>query len=258
MATDDWSGRLAYTIASEMRKYRHQRGMSVQQLSDACSALGLPIARSVLANFEARRRPTVSVAEVLVIARALRVAPALLLFPVGDPTVNEVEFLPGETAGPWEALKWFTGEGRIPIDNLVPRGTVEDGIAEWYEDPEESWKEEALALYLYRAHADLLKEWLDALTRARVYGGDEVGQQAAHAAHLHARALEDNISHLRGTLRIVGSIPPDLPPELTWLDTTDEALKQIARMRNTEVRSDDAGTTKIKFARAPRDEGNDS
>lgn len=86
--------------------------MSVQQLSDACSELGLPIARSVLANFESGRRPTISVPELLVLAKALGVPPMALMFPVGYE--DETEVLPGRKAHPVTALRWASGEGYLP------------------------------------------------------------------------------------------------------------------------------------------------
>lgn len=104
----EWSANLAHMIAGEVRRRREARKMSAQQLSDACAALGYPIHRSVLANFENGRRPTISVAELLVIARALDIAPVLLLFPVGY--ADEVEMLPGDFKPPLTAVSWVAGD----------------------------------------------------------------------------------------------------------------------------------------------------
>lgn len=115
--------------------------MSAQQLSDACTELGHPIARGVLANFESGRRPTVSLAEVLVFARALRVPPLLLVFPLGEE--ESPEALPGEPASAWSALKWFTGEAdRLPGDTEATSDTV--------------------TVRLYRDHDRLVEEWRNA------------------------------------------------------------------------------------------------
>ena len=58
--------------------------MSVQKLADVTDELGMPIPRSVLANLESGRRETVTVAEVLVLAAALDVAPIDLICPSGS------------------------------------------------------------------------------------------------------------------------------------------------------------------------------
>ncbi len=87
--------------------------MSVQRLADRTAEFGMPIPRSVLANLESGRRGTVSVAEVLALAAALDVSPVELMCPVGFD--EQAEMLPGRTADPREALRWFTGELKLDI-----------------------------------------------------------------------------------------------------------------------------------------------
>ncbi|MFG3287216.1 hypothetical protein ACGF3G_00130 [Streptomyces sp. NPDC048179] len=113
-----WSERLALAVAQEVRRHRQRRAMSAQQLSDRCAELGMPIQRSVLANMESGRRSTVTVAEVLVLAAALDVAPAQLVFPVGFEETCEA--LPERTFEPIDALDWFAGNA--PSREL-PRST---------------------------------------------------------------------------------------------------------------------------------------
>ena len=83
--------------------------MSNQKLADACMEIGFDIPRAVLANLELRRRETITVPELLVIARGLDVPPISLLFPPVE-VVNEVEFLPGSKANSENAAQWFCGE----------------------------------------------------------------------------------------------------------------------------------------------------
>lgn len=106
-AVDDWSTGLALSIAAEVRRHRQEQGLSAQQLSERCAQVGMPIQRSVLANLESGRRSTVTVAEVLVLAAALRVAPAQLIFPVGYQ--EKVEVVPGVEDSPYEAVQWLRG-----------------------------------------------------------------------------------------------------------------------------------------------------
>jgi transcriptional regulator with XRE-family HTH domain len=103
----DYATRLALSIAAEVRRHRLAKGLSAQQLAERCDRIGMPIKRSVIANLESGRRTTVTVAEVLVLAQALEVPPAVLLFPVGYAT--EVEVLPEAVIEPLEAIGWVAG-----------------------------------------------------------------------------------------------------------------------------------------------------
>lgn len=85
--------------------------MSAQGLADRCAELGVTtLNRAVIANFETGRRTSIDFAEVLALAAALDVPPAVLAFPVGY--AETVEYLPGQSAPPLEALGWFNGAGR--------------------------------------------------------------------------------------------------------------------------------------------------
>ena len=214
MTSDQWPAQLAKGIAGQVRRYRLERGMSAQQLSDACAEVGLPIARSVLANFESGRRPTISVAEVFALARALRVPPALLLFPGGG---DAIEFLPGHRAGPWRAFRWFNGETRVPIDNFVPVGDLdEDGIPEFYEDPELGWETGALPITLFRQHDRQGLEWFEIPNDIRRLG---LSDETANAELVRRRAqVEKALSDTRKMIRQLGLNPPKLADELAHLD----------------------------------------
>ncbi|WP_405548901.1 hypothetical protein OG215_15270 [Streptomyces globisporus] len=106
-----WPARLAQSVAAEVRRHRQAQRLSAQQLSDRCAELGMPIQRSVLANLESGRRTTVTVAEVLVLAEALEVAPAALIFPVGYS--QEVESLPSVEVSPLRAVDWLSGYTKL-------------------------------------------------------------------------------------------------------------------------------------------------
>jgi transcriptional regulator with XRE-family HTH domain len=112
---DDWPARVARLVAGEVRRHRRMRRprMSMQQLADRTDELGMPIPQSVLANLESGRRDTVSVAEVLVLAAALNVAPIDLICPVGFD--KQAEMLPGRAMAPLIARRWFTGMWKLDI-----------------------------------------------------------------------------------------------------------------------------------------------
>jgi transcriptional regulator with XRE-family HTH domain len=80
--------------------------MSAQELADATAALGHPITRSQIANYESGRKHSLDVTELLVIAAALRVSPTLLLFP--DALDRAVEVLPDQSMSTRDAIVWFS------------------------------------------------------------------------------------------------------------------------------------------------------
>ncbi|MFJ4829889.1 helix-turn-helix domain-containing protein [Streptomyces sp. NPDC088747] len=111
MEQEDWVTRIGTSIAREIRRHRLAAGMSAQQLSDACGKLGAPIPRTVISNIENGRRTNVSVAEVIVLARALRIPPIAFIFPAGYEA--EVEYLPGRRIDTIRAINWFSGVTQI-------------------------------------------------------------------------------------------------------------------------------------------------
>ena len=116
----DWPTRAAQLVAREVRRYREAQRpkMSTQKLADRTAELGMAIPRSVLANLESGRRETVSVAEVLVLAAALHVAPIELMCPVGFD--KQTEMLPGRMMDPLDAMRWFTGERKLELAGAAP------------------------------------------------------------------------------------------------------------------------------------------
>jgi transcriptional regulator with XRE-family HTH domain len=81
--------------------------MSAQELADETERLGHGISRSQIANYESGRKKSLDVAELLVIAAALRVPPLQLLFP-GEQD-DDVDLLPGQRTSTFHAIVWFTG-----------------------------------------------------------------------------------------------------------------------------------------------------
>lgn len=193
--------------AGEVRRYRAMRGMSAQQLADRCTELGVPIKRSVLANFESGRRPIVSVPELMVFAEALGVPPIRLLFPLGYQ--DEVEVLPGKSLDTWEALKSFVEEGPSDADD-APEPVVL--LFRQHDELMDRWQREA------RAYVDALA----AIVYAAVDDGqDEVRNQIAD---MHDRRLNDisqTLRDLRASMRRGGLIPPRLPDGFGVFDDGD-------------------------------------
>ncbi len=199
MAQDSWGERVTRAIAGQIRRWRHERGLSTERLADECARLGMPVPRSVLANLENGRRESVTVAELAVIAAALGVAPALLLFPIG--LADSAEYLPGRSALPWDAARWWAGEA-----SLEPDGTISP-----------TWRRSVATMF--RDHDRLLSELGDGITESayamarRLQFRGQAGSEE-RVAMLTATALADT----RLAIREVGLMPPPLPPALAWLD----------------------------------------
>lgn len=99
-------------IATQVREHRKARKWSAQRLSDACAELGMEFPRSTLADLETGRRSHISVAEFLVLARALDVGPIdLLMRPERD---EAVELLPGTSLSAADAADWFCSGMEAP------------------------------------------------------------------------------------------------------------------------------------------------
>lgn len=207
MTQNDWQGRFTGRVADAVRRYRKERGLSAQGLTDACAALGYEIPRTAIANLENGRRSGVEIAELLVFAKALDVPPIALLLPVG--VSGSVEVLPGQSMPIWDAVSWITAE--TLLGDEPPPGTVNE------------------ILYDLRAHA----QGISALQRAITFA-DETRRGTSLIRDPEQRARsEDLLSNLdryasesardvrdyRAKLRGRGIEPPSLPEDLDYLDT---------------------------------------
>lgn len=145
MSQTDWPAYIASVIAREVRRHRDSRKMSARQLAERCAALGMEIPQPVIANLENGRRPTVSVAELLVLAAALDVPPALLVAPLGHQETTEI--LPGREMPTWDAVLWQAGEARLLDDKSGDQ-------TEWlYPDDDNA------VVALYHEHDRLISDW---------------------------------------------------------------------------------------------------
>lgn len=120
MTQRPWAEQLAHGVARELRRHRERRGLSAQELADACAEMGMPMQRSVIANFENGRRASVGVAELLVFAAVLKIPPVWLIAPMGFE--ESVRILPKDDGDPYAAAMWFCG------------GNARDGEEEAYGD----------------------------------------------------------------------------------------------------------------------------
>jgi hypothetical protein len=207
---------MARLVAREVRRYREMQRprMSVQRLADRTAELGMLIPRSVLANLESGRRETVSVAEVLVLAAALNVAPIDLICPVGFD--KQTEMLPDRTMEPLSAMRWFTGEWKLDIDDagawtMRTPGSGERSSAYLlrYHDEliSQLYSQEARARETLRAAADFVGEEEDERTRGVV-------RDAMMAVEEWRAFIREPLRRTRAEMRERGMQLPDLPADI--------------------------------------------
>jgi len=108
---------LSDVVGERIASLRKAHGVTRDELSSRCGALGWPLTVAVLTNIEtgrrkgAERRREISIDEIAVIARALEIPPVLLCYPVGEPGTTEV--VPGVEGDPWQGARWFCGEATL-------------------------------------------------------------------------------------------------------------------------------------------------
>ncbi|MFE0189271.1 helix-turn-helix domain-containing protein [Streptomyces sp. NPDC058989] len=184
----EWGERLAATIAGEILRYRRNQKMSAQRLSDRCAELGMEVPRATISNLENGRRTSVSVAELLVLAAALDVPPATLVFPVGY--AEQTEALPGAMTPPYEAVRWFGGEEH----SATPQPSIESPSSPLRHL---SWRTEGAAgeaLTGYRRAERIAETGLKHADRADHMRADayDLEEKTARDALVHAAQKQDD------------------------------------------------------------------
>lgn len=204
------------TVAHELSAWRGRRQLTAQQLAEQIAMFGGKLSRQAISKIENGDRG-VSLDELLLIARALRVPPVLLLLPVGraneDGRPVEVQVLPGENVMPWHALRWFNGEARFPSAYESIDGVDPDQVSVSLRDPEEGWEQWAAPALLFREHDQLVREWWAIPPRLRElpFGTPEEKQATRDAQW--ARVMAD-LRRVHEEMRRHGLMPPRIPKEL--------------------------------------------
>lgn len=112
---EDWQKQMTATIGKNVKHLREKKGLTARALSEKTEGLGFKINRSGISQLELQTRQSISVAEWLILARALEVAPVVLLMP--DYPDGETQYLPGHHAMGYEVAEWITGQRST---NLAP------------------------------------------------------------------------------------------------------------------------------------------
>jgi transcriptional regulator with XRE-family HTH domain len=211
MAQENWQAQLTRMVASQVRRYRTERGMSAQALADRCEQLGFAIPRPVLSNLENGRRESVSLAEVLVLAAALDVPPIELALPLG--VQEEIEILPGLVAPTWDAARWVEGSSAPAVE------------AEGSARPRLSFHERGAPTVAdhYRAYDATVKAWrqlLQHMAEAEAAGDAAAARTYGAAAQNSVR----EIAAIRHRIYARGLLVPPPPPELASLPDPEQPV----------------------------------
>jgi 8-oxo-dGTP pyrophosphatase MutT (NUDIX family) len=216
--TPDWPTEVAKQVGRRVAYFRQRtadergRPLTAQGLANRCKGFGLELGRPTIAKLESGLRQSVSLAEVMVLARALNVAPVLLLFPLGQEDTAEVS--PGKSLPTWDAIMWFAGEAQLVAKDgeLAARAAIGS--------PGD--------LGLFRTHQRLVAHISERLQATAA------GQPGPYYAHLlppdasasapsdpAEREIMDLIGALlqtRAFIRDRGLTPPRLPADLSHID----------------------------------------
>ena len=114
---ETWAAEWTARIAGAINEQRKVRGLSAQDLSDRCAALGYPITRPVISRIYSGQKKSITVPEVLVLAEALEVPPITLLFPLAD-AGTDIRYLPALEEELFVSMLRFTGESWHPDDRI--------------------------------------------------------------------------------------------------------------------------------------------
>lgn len=225
----DWNVRTAVRIGARVARYRKLatvkgRPMSAQALADRCAELGHPIDRTVIVKLEKGGRQSVTVAELLVLAKALGIPPVALVFAPGWDEMSEA--LPDQEVPSWLAVRWFTGEDPFPT-----KLTDRPGWAPTSSD-QRDWRADRAGLNAYRYHEQHIEGWRSerqraaAARKAATVPDTPEGEQRAHlqAAENADRAAANLLAPLHGERRFLRQQDmrlPELPPELQHIDDED-------------------------------------
>ena len=146
---DDWETRLSKQVARNISFYKYLQKLTTKQLAEICNEIykgNGEIKVPTLNGLFHGKRKSISIGEIMVFARALKVAPIMLMLPVA--TAEDIEIVPGETVEPLEAYKYITAADRR---NRTDDGTGSYRYAKDFEDS--AWYE---PLWILQRHDDLL------------------------------------------------------------------------------------------------------
>jgi transcriptional regulator with XRE-family HTH domain len=123
--SDDWGAELTGRIGAEIKRLRGDR--SGQWLSDLTDKLGQRVSRSTISEIETRRRKSLSVDHLILLAAALDVAAVDLIYPGGPKT--PIEALPGLHTSKFKAVELFGGSKELNDKLVMATAKLSEALA---------------------------------------------------------------------------------------------------------------------------------
>jgi transcriptional regulator with XRE-family HTH domain len=191
MENEERYGPLTRQVAANARRIRERRGLTLANVAERMAALGRPMTLNGVSKIERGNRG-VDLDDVAALARALDVAPLLLILPVGHEPAVEL-FPDAAPVSTWESARWFTGESGPPT-----------GIPSWGPFANVDWPD--LAVRHFRLHEQLADDW----TRSDDDVQRAADNDARSGAERRRRNLEDYLREHRAEMRRLGM--EHLPP----------------------------------------------
>jgi transcriptional regulator with XRE-family HTH domain len=195
---NEWTKRVAAQVGKRVAYFRKRttgergRKLTVQDLSRRTGKHGLALSRPTISKLEQGLRQSVTVDEVMVLAKALSVSPLDLIFPVGKAETAEV--LPGQYMDTFEAVRWFSGFSAQP-------GNPPD--------------DDKGVIHLYQLHDVIVRDWPVDMLRPPYT--EEQHEAWAKAAEARQRIAVAALRTVRQEMRGLGLIPPPLDT-LAWVE----------------------------------------
>ncbi|MFI9552362.1 helix-turn-helix domain-containing protein [Nonomuraea endophytica] len=218
MEQREWTTQMTRQVGAQVARLRTRPGpdgkrMTAQALADRCAELGLPMDRSVIAKLEKGLRQSISVAELIILAKALEVAPVRLLFPLEEQ--GTIEILPGRKVPIWRAAEWFDGTDDLALEaegwdpNVWRRPDQIVLSFRWHRRYLESWSAGQKLMAQQRAEAE---------AAATAEDKNALMDVVAHNEQLQDKTAQD-LGRVRRNMRQLGVAQlPEIPPELRSID----------------------------------------
>lgn len=198
-------GPAAQRIVANLIRIRRERNLTFTEISAALEEVGRPIPILGLRRIEAGER-RIDVDDIEALAHVLGVVPLALIYPIG--TEEEVELLPHVRARPWEAAKWFTGEGGRPgaVETQLPAAApiVSGGPI----------SASTYVLDLHRRHDQFVTAWRDATK-------DTGARERA----------ERDLVKLRADMATLGIATPPLPAGLRHIGPAEPTRRKARKQQ---------------------------
>jgi transcriptional regulator with XRE-family HTH domain len=202
-----WGTREAAALGRRVARRRDLLRLSAQDVAGRCARLGMSsLTRQVVSRMEHGRREAVSTSELAVLAAALEMAPVDLLLPFG---AGDIEYLPGRTASPLDAARWWAGEASLGEDGSIG-SERHASTAMLFEDHQTVLAELGRALESHGGTVSEAEYW-----RLRRRPGQPSGLSDEDRMLVMSIAT---LREMRSSIRALGLQPPVLQPALKWLD----------------------------------------